>query len=55
MSDKEIREMQKRIDRGILLAQSRLVKRARHNDFRLVIFRDGQVMEVAAEELPADF
>lgn len=55
MSDKEIREMQLRIDKGILLAQSRLVKRARHDNIRLVIFRAGQVMEVSADELTADF
>lgn len=51
MSEDEVHEMQRRIDEGIYLAQKRLIERARHNHTTLVIAREGQVVEVKAEEL----
>lgn len=43
--------MQCKIDEGIYLAQKRLVERAKHNHTTLIIAREGQVVEVKAEEL----
>lgn len=51
MSEDEIYEMQRKIDEGIYLAQTRLIERARHNRTTLVIARNGQVVEVMADEL----
>ncbi len=51
MSEKEIMELQRRIDKGILLAQTRLVERAKHEGYSLVIKRNGKVQEVPASEL----
>ena len=51
MSEDEVYEMQRKIDEGIYLAQKRLVERAKHNHTTLVIAREGQVVEVKAEEL----
>ena len=47
----EVAEMQRKIDEGIFLAQERLVKRAKHDNLTLVIVRNGQVVEIPAEEL----
>lgn len=47
----EVRELQSRIDQGILLAQQRLIARAKHDDLSLIIRVDGQVREVPAKEL----
>lgn len=51
MSEREIREMQRRIDKGIALAQERLVERSRLFGSTLVVERNGKVVEVLAEEL----
>ena len=50
MSEDEVYEMQRKIDEGIYLAQKRLVERA-NNHTTLIIAREGQVVEVKAEEL----
>jgi len=50
MTDLEVIEMQERIDEGILLAQTRLVQRAQHNNLSLVVCRNGKVIEVPASE-----
>lgn len=50
-TEDEVCEMQRRIDEGIYLAQRRLVERARHNHTTLVICREGQVMEVSADDV----
>lgn len=50
MSEDEVYEMQRKIDEGIYLAQKRLVERAKHNHTTLIIAREGQVVEVKAEE-----
>lgn len=49
LSDREIREMQFSIDNGIILAQKRLVARARHDGFTLVVCPHGQVIEMNPE------
>ena len=46
MSEDEVYEMQRKY-----LAQKRLVERAKHNHTTLIIAREGQVVEVKAEEL----
>ena len=51
MSEDEVYEMQRKIDEGIYLAQERLIERAMHNHTTLVVAREGQVVEVMAEEL----
>lgn len=51
MNEKEIVEMQQKIDEGILLAQERLVEKARINNSTLVVARDGEVVELKPEEL----
>lgn len=51
MSDRDIKEMQGLIDKGIVLAQKRLVERSRLFRSTLVVFRDGQVVELMPEEL----
>lgn len=51
MSEAEVIEMQRKIDKGIRLAQKRLVERAKHNHTTLIINRNNKVVEVKAEEL----
>ena len=51
MSEREIADMQQRIDKGIMLAQKRLVERAKLFGSTLVVARDGQVVELMPEEL----
>ena len=51
MSEREINEMQQKIDQGILLAQRRLVERARLFHSTLVVQRDGRVVELMPDEL----
>ena len=51
MTDREVEEMQRRIDEGIQLAQSRLCERAMHDGLSLVVTRNGKLMELKASEL----
>ncbi len=51
MTDREIADMQLRIDQGILLAQQRLVERSRLFHTTLVVTRKGHVVELLPEEL----
>ena len=51
MSDRDIAEMQQRIDAGIVLAQERLVERSRQFNSTLVVARNGKVIEVKPDEL----
>lgn len=51
MNDREIFEMQKKIDKGILLAQQRMLERSRLFQSTVVVARGGQVVEVQPEEL----
>ena len=51
MTDREIAEMQQKIDIGIRLAQERLVERARLFNATLVVARGGKVVELTPDEL----
>lgn len=51
MSDREIADMQQRIDQGIILAQQRLVERSRLFHTTLVVTREGHVVELLPEDL----
>ena len=51
MNDIEIKEMQQRIDQGIVLAQQRLVERSRLFHSTLVVTRGGKVVELLPDEL----
>ena len=54
MSDFEIRELQERIDAGILLAQRRLIERTRRDNGDLVVVRDGQILHLTPDLLLRD-
>ncbi len=49
MSEKEILEMQRRIDEGIRLAQKRLWERARTTHQPLVICDEGEIVELVPD------
>ncbi|HUN14778.1 MULTISPECIES: hypothetical protein [unclassified Alistipes] len=51
MSEIEIKQMQEKINAGILLARKRLVEKARKEDGELVIVRDGKVVRIKARDL----
>ena len=51
MSDFELRELQERIDAGILLAQRRLIERTRRDNGDLVVVRDGEVVRLTPDQL----
>ena len=51
MSEFEIRELQERIDAGILLAQRRLIERTRRDNGDLVVMSDGEVVRLTPDEL----
>ncbi|MBQ2365220.1 MAG: hypothetical protein II288_06630 [Alistipes sp.] len=51
MSEFEIKELQERIDAGILLAQRRLIERTRKDNGDLVVVRDGKVVRLHPDEL----
>ena len=54
MSEFEIRELQQRIDAGILLAQRRLLERTRKDNGDLVVMRDGEVVRLTPDQLRGD-
>lgn len=51
MSDFELRELQERIDAGILLAQRRLIERTRRDNGDLVVVRNGEVVRLTPDQL----
>ena len=51
MNEIEIKQMQKKINAGILLARKRLVEKTRKEDGELVVVRDGKVVRIKAREL----
>ena len=53
MSDFEIRELQERIDAGILLAQRRLIERTRKDNGDRVVMRDGEVVRLTPDQILA--
>ena len=50
MSEIEIKQMQEKIDAGILLAQKRLIEKTK-KDGELVVVRDGKVVRIKARDL----
>ncbi|MCF0197815.1 MAG: hypothetical protein HUK02_00630 [Bacteroidaceae bacterium] len=50
MTDQEVFAMQQRIDQGIRLAHQRLIKRAIHDNLSLIVYRDGAVRDIPANE-----
>ncbi|MBO5895060.1 MAG: hypothetical protein J6Q33_04640 [Alistipes sp.] len=54
MSEFEIRELQERIDAGILLAQRRLIERTRKDNGDLVVVRNGEVVRLTPDQLIKD-
>ena len=51
MNEKELEQLQEKIDAGILLAQQRLKERVKREDGELVVMRDGQILHLHADEL----
>ncbi|MCR2029392.1 hypothetical protein [Alistipes timonensis] len=51
MSEIEIKQMQEKIDAGILLAQKRLIEKTNKEDEELVVVRDGKVVRIKARDL----
>lgn len=51
MSELEIKQLQEKINAGILLARKRLIEKAKKEDGELVILRDGKVVRVKAKEI----
>ena len=49
MNEREIREMQRRIEEGIRIAQERLWERAGREGQALVIVKDGEIREIVPE------
>lgn len=52
MTDNEIREMERRIDEGIRLAQRRLVQRAIYDRQALVFSQNGRIVEQIPQGSP---
>ena len=51
MSEFEIRQLQERIDAGVLLAQKRLIERTKRENGDLVVISDGKIMHLLPDEL----
>ena len=51
MSEIEIKQMQEKIDAGILLAQKRQIEKTKKEDGELVVVRDGKVVRIKARDL----
>ncbi len=51
MSETEIKQMQEKINAGILLARKRLIEKTKKEGGELVIVRDGKVVRVKAKDL----
>lgn len=51
MSEFEIRQLQERIDAGVLLAPKRLIERTKRENGDLVVIRDGKIMHLRPDEL----
>ena len=51
MSEIEIKQMQEKINAGILLARKRLIEKTKKEDGELVVVRDGKVGRIKARDL----
>ena len=51
MSEIEIKQMQEKINAGILLARKRLIEKTKKEDGELVVVRDGKVVSIKDRDL----
>ena len=51
MSEIEIKQMQEKINAGILLARKRLIEKTKKEDGKLVVLRDRKIVRIKAREL----
>lgn len=51
MGEIEIREMKAKIDRGICLAQERLIARIKRDNGYLIVSKDGKVIRLLAKDM----
>lgn len=51
MSEIEIKQMQEKINAGILLARKRLIEKTKKEDGELVVVRGGKVVRIKARDL----
>lgn len=51
MSEIEIKQMQEKINEGILLARKRLIEKTKKENGELVVVRDGKVVRIKARDL----
>lgn len=51
MNEIEIKQMQEKINAGILLARKRLIEKTKKEDGELVVVRDGKVVRIKAKDL----
>ena len=51
MSEIEIKQLQEKINAGILLARNRLIEKTKKENGELVVVRDGKVVCSKAQEL----
>ena len=51
MSEIEIKQLQEKINAGILLARKRLIEKTKKENGELVVVRDGKVVFIKAQEL----
>lgn len=51
MTKTEIKQMQEKINAGILLARKRLIEKTKKKNGKLVVVRDGKVVRIKAKDL----
>ena len=51
MTETKIKQMQEKINAGILLARKRLIEKTKKEDGELVVVRDGKVVRIKAKDL----
>ena len=51
MSEIEIKQMQEKINAGILLARKRLIEKTKKEDSEYFVVRDGKVVRIKARDL----
>lgn len=51
MGEIEIREMKAKIDRGICLAQERLIARIKRDNGYLIVCKEGKVIRLMAKDM----
>ena len=51
MSEIEIKQMQEKINAGILLARKRLIEKSQKRRWQVVVVRDGKIVRLKAKDL----